>query len=135
APVYNWTGWYVGVNAGASFGKVKTDFNVAPISAGSTTIPAFAFSNTESPSGFIGGGQVGYNWQYSSLIVVGLEADIQGALERDTHNFGQDFNFVLGGGSSTQCGVGVGGSPCTTSTSYTTHIDWFGTVRARIGYL
>ena len=27
APVYNWTGWYVGVNAGASFGSAKTDFN------------------------------------------------------------------------------------------------------------
>jgi len=24
-PVYNWTGWYVGVNAGASFGTYKTD--------------------------------------------------------------------------------------------------------------
>ena len=27
APVYSWTGWYVGVNAGASFGRAKTDFN------------------------------------------------------------------------------------------------------------
>src|SRR5262249_705166 len=31
APVYNWTGWYVGVNAGASFGDVKTDFNAARV--------------------------------------------------------------------------------------------------------
>jgi outer membrane immunogenic protein len=30
APVYNWTGWYVGVNAGASFGSAKTDFQRRP---------------------------------------------------------------------------------------------------------
>jgi opacity protein-like surface antigen len=27
APAYNWTGWYVGGNAGYSFGNVKNDFN------------------------------------------------------------------------------------------------------------
>src|SRR5205085_12582421 len=104
APVYNWTGWYVGVNAGASFGKAKTDFNDATtLAATAHFAPPFlgdipgtsnfglGFSDTSAPGGFIGGGQIGYNWQYSPIIVVGLEADIQGALERDsatlTHNF------------------------------------------------
>ena len=34
APVYNWTGWYVGVNAGASMGNANTNFNVSPVSCG-----------------------------------------------------------------------------------------------------
>jgi outer membrane immunogenic protein len=74
----------------------------------------------------MGGGQIGYNWQYSPLIVVGLEADIQGALERETDNLSpQNFFFQ----SSTAFGEG------TAVTNYTTQIDWFGTVRLRIGYV
>ena len=92
APVYNWTGWYAGVNAGGSFGNVKTDFNIAPITVGTSTIPGFASSNTEHPSGFMGGGQVGYNWQFSPIWVVGLEADFQGALEKDSNNLSTPFN-------------------------------------------
>jgi outer membrane immunogenic protein len=50
APVYNWTGWYVGVNAGASFGTADTDFHGAPVFAvnGAVTnhiTSAFAFSD------------------------------------------------------------------------------------------
>jgi len=143
-PVYNWTGWYVGVNAGASMGNVKTDFNGAPllwtqfVTSGAPITPGFGFSDTSAPSGFIGGGQIGYNWQYSPVIVVGLEADIQGALERESDNLSSQFTFS---GATGRCGVpGVPGvpanvGPCTAATSYTTQIDWFGTVRARIGYV
>jgi outer membrane immunogenic protein len=127
APVYNWTGWYVGVNAGASMGIAKTDFNVSPVAcASSPGICSFnnghGFSDRPDPSGFIGGGQIGANWQYSPLIVVGVEADIQGALERDSRtltNSLTDFSC---------CSV-------TGVTNYTTEIDWFGTVRARLGYV
>lgn len=133
AAVYNWTGWYAGVNAGASFGNVKTDFNAAPAFFETVPItPGFGFSDREAPSGFIGGGQIGYNWQYSPLIVVGIEADIQGALERDTtNNLTQNFTFE----SFDPTGKFVSASIGTVSTSYTTQIDWFGTVRARIGYV
>src|SRR5262249_12941914 len=126
---------------GASFGNVKTDFNVAPIFATGlfNTIaqitPGFGFSNREHPGGFIGGAQIGYNWQYSPLIVVGLEADFQGALERETNNLSSQSNFVGLGGTGCGLGSNTFTTPCTSNTSYTTQIDWFGTVRARIGYV
>jgi outer membrane immunogenic protein len=133
APVYNWTGWYAGVNAGGSFGNVKTDFNITPITlvgiVGLGPVPGFASSNTEHPSGFIGGGQIGYNWQFSPIWVVGLEADFQGADERDSNNLSTPFTATVpfNGVFLTATGTAV--------TDYTTRIDWFGTVRGRIGYL
>jgi outer membrane immunogenic protein len=138
APVYNWTGWYVGVNAGASMGNVKTDFNVAPVTVtlnGSLghglpnpfDTPGFAGSNTESPDGFMGGGQIGYNYQLSPIWVVGLEADFQGALEKD-HNTLTD-SFSLPGLTAP---IAVNG---TLVRDYQTKIDWFGTVRLRAGYV
>ena len=36
-----WTGWYVGVNVGASMGTVKTDFNGAPVTV-ATNVPGFS---------------------------------------------------------------------------------------------
>jgi outer membrane immunogenic protein len=134
APVYNWTGWYAGVNVGGSFGNVKTDFNIAPITVGTSTVPGFASSNTEHPSGFMGGGQIGYNWQFSPIWVVGLEADFQGAVERDSNNLSAPFNAavpVVINGVPVCCVTATG----TALTDYTTRIDWFGTVRGRIGYL
>ena len=142
APVYNWTGWYVGVNAGASFGNVKTDFNIAPVTVtagtSSVTVPGFAGTNTEWPSGFMGGGQIGYNWQVSPIWVVGLEADFQGALEKDTTTLTNSFTNPTAPVISTITGLPTGATTAlaaTAVTSYTTKIDWFGTVRARLGYV
>jgi outer membrane immunogenic protein len=60
APVYaNWTGFYVGVNAGYGFGKSNWD------------IPAVS----PSPKGFLGGLTLGYNYQ-TGMWVWGLEGDL-----------------------------------------------------------
>jgi outer membrane immunogenic protein len=134
APVYNWTGWHAGVNAGASFGRAETDFNVPPFNVGGAppfrfrrvAVGGFAGSDTEHPSGFIGGGQIGYNWQFSPIWVVGLEADFQGALEKDSNNLSNAFDTT----PSIQSNLSG-----TTVLNYTTQIDWFGTVRGRIGYV
>jgi len=129
APVWNWTGWYVGVNAGASMGRAKTDFNRDPvtvvINGASGSSPSLALSNTESPDGFIGGGQIGYNYQLSPIWVVGFEADFQGAAEKDSNTLTNPFEHHPDGFLATG----------TTVTDYATKIEWFGTARLRAGYV
>jgi outer membrane immunogenic protein len=127
-PIYGWSGWYVGGNVGGSLGDVKADVSVAPVTQvfGGPPIPGVARSDTLHPNGFIGGGQIGYNWQLSPMWVVGLEIDIQGAAEKDSSSFANPFDFPLGPpGNVTGTGV----------TRYQTKIDWFGTVRPRAGYV
>jgi outer membrane immunogenic protein len=106
APVaasYDWTGGYIGVNAGGGFGKFKH-----PVSG--PGIPGGDFLKI-SAGGFLGGVQVGYNWQ-SGQMIYGVEADFQGStVEASVSQF-----------------MGMGGL------AIKTKVDWFGTVRARIGY-
>src|SRR5262249_8864492 len=69
AAVYNWTGWYAGLNAGAGLANNAGINNSA--SCSNSSLPAafcaaFAagipgqFAFDAHPSGFIGGGQIGY---------------------------------------------------------------------------
>ena len=84
-PVYSWTGFYVGGNLGYSWGNADTDFNAAPVAvsqgtqtfpgSGSFTYPGFVGSEAVKPKGIIGGGQIGYNRQFSANWVAGLEAE------------------------------------------------------------
>jgi outer membrane immunogenic protein len=91
------------------------------------TVPGFARSDDIlEPSGFIGGGQIGYNWQFSPILVVGLEADFQGADEKESTTFTNSFTVpVVSNLSLTGTAV----------TQYDVKIDWFGTVRGRTGYV
>jgi outer membrane immunogenic protein len=145
APVYNWTGFYVGGNVGASFGRANTDFN-APnsiravvgefgigVGIGSSTFGFAGSHEITEPSGFIGGGQIGYNWQFSPQWVAGLEADFQGSLERDSNTLTNNFSGVI----NSSVGNLFTSSPVVGSTTldYRTKIDWFGTVRGRVGYV
>ena len=56
APGSSWTGFYAGVNAGYLWGSVG--------------------NNPTSPSGIVGGLQVGYNWQTGNFVF-GAETDLQ----------------------------------------------------------
>jgi outer membrane immunogenic protein len=63
APVWSWTGFYIGAHVGGAWGTVESEFAAVPFPIASATI-----------NGFIGGGQIGYNIQ-NGIFVFGVEAD------------------------------------------------------------
>jgi outer membrane immunogenic protein len=138
-----WTGFYIGANAGYEWAASR--------SVQTTTVPAFAAPTwaTEralssalatgtafvNPNGFIGGGQIGYNYQFANSwfanswlannLVVGIEADFQGIAGSNRS------------GSFSGSGVPVG-FPAETINSFvisTKKLDYLGTVRGRVGFL
>jgi outer membrane immunogenic protein len=108
--VFSWTGFYAGPNAGGSWGHAQSDF---AISGFASTV---AVSDSVNPDGVVGGGQLGYNWQLDPNWLIGVEADIQASGEKAS---GRRFDTVDIEG---------------VTTNYETRIDWFGTVRGRLGY-
>lgn len=112
---FDWSGAYVGVNVGGGFGTFDH-----PFSAG-TTAPAATLlegSLDISAGGFLGGVQGGYNWQ-SGMMVFGVETDIQGSAVK-----AEDALRLNIGGVG---GVDINGEAGT-------KVDWFGTLRARMGF-
>jgi outer membrane immunogenic protein len=148
APVYSWTGFYVGGNLGYSWGNASTNI----VGSGTTFIlpgllgffpsfpgfPAnlgFAGSNTTRLNGMVGGGQIGYNFQFTPKWVLGFETDIQGAGERGSSTFVNPFSTQLCGNNiGLTCIANVPANGIA-GTAYEARINWFGTVRGRLGYL
>lgn len=102
-PIFTWTGLYLGLNAGYGFSTNDDDevFGDDDLVVG----------RREGGEGFVGGGQIGYNYQLGQFVV-GLETDLQYAdLKRDHNDFFDDNRF----------GYGSQG------------VEWFGTARGRAG--
>jgi outer membrane immunogenic protein len=95
SPVYApvWTGFYAGLNAGYGWATFDNGFG------------------TDRMKGFVGGGQLGYNWQISSFVL-GVEGDIQYSAQKRTET------AVIGGVTFTG----------------EEKVPWFGTARGRVGY-
>jgi outer membrane immunogenic protein len=78
----SWTGFYLGVNGGASIGRNRTtDTTVVP----GLAFPVFgADSTSRAPFGGIFGAQVGFNWQAAPSWLLGVEADAQWSGQTDS---------------------------------------------------
>ena len=83
APVFTWTGFYLGGNIGGAWRNDNL----------SDTLSGLNFSNGNNNGVFIGGGQVGFNWQVSNFVL-GFEWDIDGAA--NNNNAGTVFIPALG---------------------------------------
>ncbi|OAF06993.1 hypothetical protein AYJ54_18200 [Bradyrhizobium centrolobii] len=112
---FSWTGWYVGVNAGWAWNDSTDTITAANAAAqGFVTFSDIATSLPLSSNGFIGGGQAGYNWQVTPMWVLGFESDIQWADIKKTVSLPgpNDPSRIMTGSEK---------------------LDWFGTVRGRVG--
>ena len=118
-PIFTWTGFYAGVNAGWGWRDNDRESVIltGPGIPGGLEGGTLLFGNSDD-GGFVGGGQIGYNYQIGSFVI-GAEADIQWA---DTDD-GENAVFVPGPGFT---GTFVPGR-------FENSQDWFGTVRARAG--
>jgi outer membrane immunogenic protein len=105
-PVFTWTGFYAGLNAGYAFHTGSGGF--ADPTYGTVT-------GGKRSGGFAGGGQIGYNYQFApgSGVVLGFETDIQGT------SFAKADAAYLGTTPYYSVRPGLG---------------YLGTVRGRLGY-
>jgi outer membrane immunogenic protein len=94
APVWTWQGLYIGAHLGGAWGSSDV---TTPFGAGSADT-----------SGFLGGGQIGYNWQLNPNWVIGVEGDMSWT--------NADASRVIG--------------PATVAVEH----NWYGTLAGRLGY-
>jgi outer membrane immunogenic protein len=85
APPVNWSGFYIGLNAGGAWSRAdlgtSTIFDPANGAdyfgdAASTNLFNSVGNQRAKASGFIGGAQAGFNWQVDNFVA-GLETDFQ----------------------------------------------------------
>ena len=123
APAASWAGFYIGANAGA--GSAEGTYTLAPggcfltgvCGGGAALNPLRTFTEDNLNTFFVGGAQAGYNWQAGNFVY-GLEGDIN-------YNGWNDNTAFLYALAAPLVG--------TFTTAVNTKLNWFGTVRGRIG--
>ena len=132
APVYSWTGGYIGANGGYGWGGWNSNSLAAIFPDGVTT---HADPNVQ---GWFGGVTAGYNWQTAPQWVVGIEGDFDWAGEKASDSATNTTSAPTVGFPA---GIGAcDAHPICTTTVVTNTANewqksWFATLRARAGYL
>ena len=115
AQVYNWSGCYIGGNAGGKWTRTTDDVSIGATAA--TPAQTVSFGSDTNTS-FIGGGQIGCQWQSGSWVF-GLEGDADWQRSRTTRTLGA---------TPLPANVLVGGD------SFDYRSDWQASARGRLGY-
>lgn len=97
--IYNWTGFYVGGHFG---------YGDAGFGPGTHPLPLQGAFLPHSPTGLIGGFQMGYNRELANHLILGVEADTSFTSPLDV--------------------------PALTPAPFNTTLDYVGTLRGRVGY-
>src|SRR6266478_3161084 len=120
---WSWAGPYLGVNYGYGWGNSNTDTVVSDASMGT---PLLATSRSGRLGGMTFGGQAGFNWQ-SGPWVAGIEGDLQQSRQR-------------GRAATLNCptaicnpAIGAFGLDAPVTVRMGQKLDWFGTLRGRLG--
>lgn len=170
-----WQGAYTGINAGYGFGTNENSTSTSygpnqfvgnswtdpgpgafpPVTNAVNNGPGFYLVNSAAASlnniisgeqsGFVAGGQIGYNMLVNKKIVAGIETDFMGSGINGSHNgygagasangFASLPKKYYGGGYFNGAEGRQFANSAIGSTSVNAGVNWLGTVRARLGYL
>lgn len=119
APVLSWTGFYLGAHIGYGWGESDVDTSLLPSPA---LFGAAPFNQGHDADGFVGGLQLGYNWQVGPSWLWGVEADVS-------------WTDINGSSSVGPLPLFGGGFDPGSSQLVTTDLNWFATLRLRAGFL
>lgn len=133
APVMSWNGFYIGLDGGGTWGKAQvTHSPFVPAPALAFPVDAAALTAAASPdlkaNGWTFGGHIGYNWQFSSNWLIGLEADVSYFRLRGDSSGTFPFPSTLPGGA-------LGPPTLTFNMATSVSTDWLFTARPRLGVI
>lgn len=114
---FSWTGLYIGGNAGLALQNASGTSNFIDTADGSSNPQ----SDQGTSSGFIGGAQVGYNWQVAPNWVLGLEGDWDAV--RTKYSFCRQTDITSAACQDTGDGF----------ESIASQTNWLATARGRVG--